>query len=212
MRTVQPRCIFITPRAYRKLRIYVECCPVEIGGLGNAECREDRLVVSDLFLVEQRASPSETVLDTQRVVELISEYLVQGKDPASLRVWWHSHGETEVYWSPTDEETISTFPGEYLISIVGNRRGQFLCRLDSFARAQETIVGLDLVPLDEPTAEGACGTDAQRRAVLREIREKVRIFLPLDPVELQEWMIAMETQEFEVDLDRFHHDQDQEGL
>ena len=213
MKIPQPGCIFIAPLAFQKLKTYIEICPVEISGLGQVEVREDRFVVTDLSLIPQKVSPSETELDSQHVCEFLSQCLVQGKDPASLRVWWHSHGEMDLHWSRTDQETIKAFPGEYLISIVGNKRGQFLCRLDIFAPAPQIIDGLDLVPFDAPGREGIDDLGALRRAVLAEIREKVRIFLPIEPGELQEWVVASETEyQIEVDPNLLKDDQDQEGI
>ena len=178
------------------------------------ELREDRFVVTDLSLIPQKVTPSETELDPQHLCEFLSQCLVQGKDPASLRVWWHSHGEIEVHWSRTDQETIRAFPGDYLISIVGNKWGQFLCRLDTFSPAPQIIDGLSLVPLEEFGAEPSSDPGPLRRAVLAEIREKVRIFVPIETVELQEWVVASETEyQIEVDPDSLKEDdQGQEGI
>ncbi len=205
----RPTCIFILPLAFQRLKIYIELCPVEISGLGEVDLRGDRLIVTDLFLIPQKGTPSQTELDPERLCQFLTQYLAQRRDPASLRVWWHSHGGMDVNWSRTDEETIRNFPGDYLISIVGNKRGEVLCRLDIFAPSPQTIDSLDLVPLNGPEVEAIADSDAQRREVLAEIREKVRIFLPVEPVELQEWVIASETEhQIEMDLNSFRNDQD----
>lgn len=209
----QPSCIFIVPLAFQKLKTYIELCPVEISGLGEVELRGDQFLVTDLFLLPQKVSPSETELDPQQLCEFLSQCLVQGKDPASLRVWWHSHGEMDLHWSRTDRETIKAFPGEYLISIVGNKGGQFLCRLDIFAPAPQTIDGLNLVPLEEPGVEAISDPDPLRRAIQSEIREKVKILIPLNRAELEEWAVAFETEYYiEFDPDAFKYDQAQEGV
>jgi len=204
--------IFIAPLAFHKLKTYIECCPVEIGGLGEVELRGDHFVITDVLLISQRVTPSETALDPDQVCALLSQYLARGRDPASLRVWWHSHGETDAYWSRTDQQTIEAFPGEYLISIVGNKWGQFRCRLDIFAPTRQTVEALDLVPLGEPVPAGTDDPDRLRSTIREEIRTKVKIFLPVDPVELQEWVIATEPEDVEVDLDRFDHDPDQASI
>jgi len=209
----RPTCIFILPLAFQRLKIYIDLCPVEISGLGEVELRGDRLVVTDLFLIPQTGTPSETELDPEHLYEFLAKHLLQGRDPASLRVWWHSHAGMDVNWSRIDQETIGKFPGDYLISIVGNKRGEFLCRLDIFAPSPQTINDLDLIPLDEPVVEATSEPDRLRGEVLAQIREKVRIFLPVEPVELQEWVVASEPEhQIQVDLDSLRDDQDSRGL
>lgn len=209
----RPTCIFILPLAFQRLKIYIDLCPVEISGLGEVELRGDRLVVTDLFLIPQTGTPSETELDPEHLCEFLAKHLLQGREPASLRVWWHSHGGMDVNWSRTDQETIGKFPGDFLISIVGNQRGEFLCRLDIFAPSPQTLNDLPLVALDELGLQAPREPGPLRREVLAEIREKVRIFLPVEPVELQEWVIASEPEhQIEVDLDSLRHDQDSRGL
>lgn len=188
----KPGRIFITPFAFQKLKLYTVLCPAEISGLGLVELREDRFVVTDVFILPQRVTPADTELEAQHLCEFLSQYIAQGKDPASLKVWWHSHGEMDLDWSETDRGTIEAFPGEYLISLVGNKNGEFVCRLDVFAPSREVIDGLDLVPL-EGSEEDADGLEALRQVVQVEINEKVKFSLPIDPQEFQEWVVAFPT-------------------
>lgn len=189
--------------------MYIECCPVEIGGLGEVELRGDRFIVTDLFLIAQRGTPSETELDTQDISSFLSQCLAQDRDPALIRVWWHSHAEADVHWSLTDQKTIKGFLGDYLISIVGNKRGEFLCRLDTPAPAPQTIEDLPLILLDEPAGADDPELGPLRRAILGEIREKVRILLPVDLGELYEWtMVTASDYYVEGDVPPPNHDQD----
>ncbi|MDZ4338927.1 MAG: hypothetical protein U1B94_01765 [candidate division NC10 bacterium] len=209
MKIPQPTCIFIAPLAFQKLKIYIERCPVEIGGLGEVELRGDRFIVTDLFLIAQRGTPSETELDAQEIASFLAERLAQGRDPALIRVWWHSHADADVHWSLTDQKTIKGFLGDYLISIVGNKRGEFLCRLDTPAPASQTIEDLPLIPLGEPAVADGPELGRLRRAILGEIREKVRILLPVDLGELYEWTMATASEYYvEGDVPPVNDDQD----
>ena len=209
MKIPRPTCIFIAPLAFQKLKMYIECCPVEIGGLGEVELRGDRFIVTDLFLIAQWGTPSETELDPQHISSFLAERLAQGKDPALIRVWWHSHAEADVHWSLTDQKTIKGFLGDYLISIVGNKRGEFLCRLDTPAPAPQTIEDLPLIPLGEPAVADGPELGRLRRAILGEIREKVRILLPVDLGELYEWTMATASDYYiEGDVPPVNDDQD----
>jgi len=58
---------------------------------------------------------------------------VSGYDISKLRFWFHSHYYTEVFWSKQDIETISELANEsYFISMVANKRGECLVRVDIY--------------------------------------------------------------------------------
>lgn len=175
----RPVSIFITPFAFQKLKLYIELCPAEISGLGVVEPSGDQFIVTDVFILPQRVTASDTELNPEHLCDFLSHYIAQGRDPASLRVWWHSHGENDLYWSVTDHDTIEAFPGEYIISIVGNKKGEFLCRLDVSSPSREAFEGLNLVPLEEQRMESPYDLETLRQTIQREIREMVKRVLPL---------------------------------
>lgn len=192
--------IYITPLAFHKLRLYIELCPVEIGGLGQLEWVDGQLVVTDLFLLPQRVTAFDTELDAEHLCEFLADCVAEEKDPASLKVWWHSHGEMDVEWSATDLQTISELPGEFFVSIVGNKKSEFVCRIDIFAPSRLVIDDLDLVPLPGPMSEGLDDLRSLRRAIQAEITEKVKVSLSLSDSELQEWSVAFVT-DYRVHVD-----------
>ena len=55
----------------RKLLLYAERCPVEIGGLGTVLEDADGLLITDVFLLAQKSSAWDTELDAeaQRAIE-----------------------------------------------------------------------------------------------------------------------------------------------
>lgn len=164
--------VFIAPRALHRLKLYIDLCPFEVGGLGTVEASGEDLLVTDCFLIGQRASDSDTELDPQAVAEHLLRTIQEGKDPAALRLWWHSHAEADITWSPTDERTIEGLGIEQLVSIVGNKRHEFGCRLDQFSPTRLTFDRLPLIPAPEgsPADERAL-----RRQVMAELREKVTL-------------------------------------
>lgn len=190
--------IHITPLALAKLRLYIMSCPVEISGLGHVEEIEGRRVITDVFLLRQDASSERTELEAQAVLDFLAAHVAGGGDAASLRLWWHSHADVSPGWSTTDEETIEGFGGEYLVSIVGNRRGEFLVRIDVFAPQRTVHQEVELVPVEEA---GAVDEEALRAGIAVEVREKVRTFVRLDPSDLAEGATGMrEPLEIAVDL------------
>jgi hypothetical protein len=162
-----------TPEAYARLRLYVELCPSEIGGLGEVHPEGDGLIVTDLFLLDQTVSAAETELRPEAVFDFLGRCLAEGRDPAALRLWWHSHAEHEVEWSETDETTIEGFGADSLISVVTNKAGDLLCRHDTWGPHRSTLDGIGVVPPDAPL--WLAQAEALRAAVWREMVEKVSV-------------------------------------
>lgn len=167
----RPDRILITPLAFKKLKLYMELCPAEISGLGRLQVWKGELCIADVFILSQRVSPSETELDQEALLAFLAQVVSKGEDPSLYKVWWHSHGDLDLEWSETDEGTIETFGSDELVSVVGNRKGEFLCRIDRFGPLREVIDGLTLTPL-----EGGDGDQEDlRHDIEAELREKVRV-------------------------------------
>ncbi len=168
-----PAVLRFTADTYTRLRLYVELCPSEIGGLGEVRPEGDGLLVTDLFLLDQRVSASATELQPEAVLRLLHRCLEEGRDPAALRLWWHSHAEHEVEWSDTDVATIQGFGADALVSLVTNKAGDLLCRFDSWVPRWSTVDRIPVLPLDEPLSPARAL--ALRGAAWREMVEKVSI-------------------------------------
>lgn len=164
--------ILIAPRALQRLKLYIDLCPFEVGGLGTVEPFGEDLLVADIFLIRQRASESDTELDPQAVADHLVQTLQEGKDPSSLRLWWHSHAEGRILWSDTDERTIEALQIDQLVSIVGNKRHEFGCRLDQFSPKRLTLDGLPLLPTPDEIPEDQ---EPLRKKIMAELREKVTL-------------------------------------
>lgn len=168
-----PPQILITPRAFQKLRLYIDLCPMEIGGLGQVERDGHRFVITDLFILPQKVSPSETELDPAAMMEILECCVAEGRDPASLCLWWHSHAEMEVDWSETDERTIANFIGDLMISLVGNKAGEFACRIDLFPPNGQTLGDLPLTVI--PRGDTEVDEAGLRKTIIAEMFEKLQV-------------------------------------
>lgn len=142
----------LTHRAWEKLYLYVCLADGEVGGLGAVVPDGPDFVMTDCFLIEQRATDVDMELEPAAVSHFLVEYVKKGGDPTHLRLWWHSHARESVFWSADDERTIQHFGGEMLVSVVGNHAGKFLARLDRFEPRREPVVWLDFVPPAPPPA------------------------------------------------------------
>jgi hypothetical protein len=168
-----PTVLRFTPETYARLRLYVELCPSEIGGLGEVHADGDGFLVTELFLLQQSVSAAETELQPEAVLDFLGRCLAEGRDPALLRLWWHSHAEHEVEWSETDEATIEGFGADALISVVTNKAGDLVCRYDRRGPQRSTVDGIPVVRPDESL--WSVRAEALRGAVWREMVEKVAV-------------------------------------
>ncbi|MFB3817569.1 MAG: hypothetical protein ACE147_07890 [Candidatus Methylomirabilales bacterium] len=176
MTSLPPPAIRIRPLALAKLRCYARRCPFEIGGLGDVVADPEGLLITDVFILPQRVSMSDTELSSEGLFAFLSRLVAEGRDVSRTRVWWHSHGEMEVSWSDTDAETIENLPGEYWVAVVTNRRGEVRCRLDAYAPVRQTWN----LPLEEVGGEGPADPARLEAQVDQEILAQVSSPLPLE--------------------------------
>jgi proteasome lid subunit RPN8/RPN11 len=121
---------------YAALRCYVEAVPGELTLLGTvqSDIQRNEIRVDQLLLPSQRSSSAQTEVSEQALAELLVEAVQQGIDTARLKVWLHSHGQMEAFFSTTDQSSMDTaFPqADWILSIVTNRAGQVKARLSLY--------------------------------------------------------------------------------
>ncbi len=166
-----PRILIAAP-AFERLNLYIDLCPLEVGGLGTVEYLARDLFVTSISLIRQRATDADTELDSEAVADHLLRILRQAGDLSAVRLWWHSHAEAQIFWSKTDEETIASLRIDPLLSIVGNKKHEFRCRLDLFSPDRITLDSLPLLPLPN---ESPADSDSLRQEVAAELREKMRL-------------------------------------
>jgi hypothetical protein len=172
-----------------RLLLYAQRCPVEIGGLGTVVADLDGLLITDVFLLSQRVTPSETELEPAALFDFLARHVAEGGDPAQVRLWWHSHADMDVVWSETDRATIRSLPGDFWVALLVNRRGQMVCRLDTFLPQRHTWE----LPLVEILDAAGGDPEALRRAIDHEILEKVRADTVVHEVMGHDWMAVAST-------------------
>lgn len=121
--------VHITEKAKNKLDLYIQLADGEISGLCRIKVEEEKIIVTDLFILKQEATGSTTDLDEQA----LTDFLTNETHPEEIRGWWHSHAHMGVFFSSTDEETMASFGGDWLIGIVGNKDGEYKARINAFA-------------------------------------------------------------------------------
>lgn len=109
--------VYITPDAYKRICLYVELAPQEVGWLGTVSKRPDgNFIIDEVFLVEQEVTAVETELSVDGCAKLVVE-LLEGGEPGleranKLQFWGHSHVRMGTTPSGTDEQTMRRFADE----------------------------------------------------------------------------------------------------
>ncbi len=167
--------LYLLPEVEERMRHYTNLAAGEVSGLGTVEEFAGGFLVTDIFLPKQSCSPSGTELDQESVATLIMELDQAGADAGSLRFWWHSHAGLDVFWSRTDEECIASLAnGDYVLSLVTNKRGNVLARLDIFKPVRVTI---DEVPVSVRST-GVTLLDDCRKDILERVNDIPAPFAP----------------------------------
>jgi len=157
-----------TDGAWRRLALYATLCPFEIGGLGVVRPVGPDYEIVEVHLLQQDVNDISTRLDGDAVSALMVAMIEHGEDPATLRLWWHSHAREKTFWSGEDEETIAGFRNDAMLSLVVNHELRALARLDTYAPRRT-----DWVWIDRPEAALAA-TSMEIDAVRAEIADAVR--------------------------------------
>jgi len=156
---------------YAELMEYTSHYPTEVSGCGlvsRQECKtmvgeyksNQHLVhtvtynVKEVFLPpRQKNSYSSTEIDEEMIAELRGQLIEQGKNVEELRLHWHSHVNMNTFHSGTDDDNYAGLDnGNYLISLVVNKRREVLGRVDIYS---PVVVAFTNVPvfIAMPTTE-----------------------------------------------------------
>lgn len=129
---------------WQKMMAYIINCPTEINGFGLVEqILPDLFFLRDVFITEQVAGPAHVENDPLVLGQMMTNMLGRGEDPALIKFQWHSHVDFNAYFSGTDTANINNWPGDWLISVVANKHGEYQCRLDTFRGVR---LGVELKP------------------------------------------------------------------
>jgi hypothetical protein len=197
-----PPDILIDAGTFHRLKLLLMLCPAEIAGLGYVTPHPKGFLIRDLFVLPQRVTESDAELDPGALASFLGRFVGDGGDPSALQLWWHSHADGDVYWSETDLETIERFPGTRVISIVGNQRGDLLCRLDLFAPRRDCLENLPLVVVHGPGDEPGPDLEAIRRQVRSEIKTMLKQRVPMEPLIDHEGVVGFISEEgYDVEVE-----------
>jgi len=176
--------IYLSIAAYQKMRLWVEMAKGEISWLGSVSELKypdgsfEAFLIEDIHLLKQTCTSVNTALDDQSVGQFLTEMVMRNQDTSKIKAWLHSHATMKCFWSNIDEDCISNLANSsYVISIVTNKDGDILARIDIFKPFHITVneVVVDIYyPAD----------DSLKKHCRKEFKEKVTesVFIPAGPV------------------------------
>jgi hypothetical protein len=164
--------VLITPEAKAKLDTYIELAkPDEITGFGLAEIIKDgnAVLITDIFIIPQKVSPASADVDPRDIADFLEEFIKEGKDPANIRVWWHSHPFSHhPHYSGIDETTMKTINSnvDWFVYILGGDNGEYNVRVDILKPFKLSLENLGL--------EIFVPTENMIKELEKEVKEKVK--------------------------------------
>lgn len=146
--------LYILPRALKRIMYYAKAAEGEVSGLGTImKDPSGKYIVDEVHLLEQESSGADTELNPESISKLMTDMMKANQDPSKLKFWWHSHANMGVFWSGTDDTCAETLSREFAFSLVVNKSGESLCRLDIYNPIRITFNHIKLVEIVEEDAE-----------------------------------------------------------
>jgi len=113
----KPPRVLITAEAYKRMYVYIQMAPREVGWLGTVtRLASGDFLIDQVFLLEQEVTSVETELSTDGQNKLVMELIEKGDEGLELvnrlRFWGHSHVRMGTAPSGTDERTMERFASE----------------------------------------------------------------------------------------------------
>lgn len=126
--------LFFAHDAWKQLSCYYRSIRTEFQLMGFVAQEEGNVFrVTELAINPQYAGYAHARNDESKFSDFLRELEAKGKDLGKLRFQAHSHGMFSTYFSPEDVNTIRNgYACNWMISMVGNMRDDFLARLDIF--------------------------------------------------------------------------------
>lgn len=105
---------------------------------------ETEYQIKEVFLPEEQTNSSgSTDIDEKVIHTLINDLIQKDVDVSQLRMHWHSHANMSTFHSMTDTDNYATLKNDaFLVSLVMNRRGHVLGRVDYYKPVHISISGV----------------------------------------------------------------------
>ncbi len=136
--------------AWNKIHGWCKAAKSEVSGWGLVKPDPEvkgKYIVYDTFLPRQQCSSGYTDIDDDAASKLRFKKFKKGIPLDHWRLWWHTHYNFGTFWSGTDDNTAERLMkgnGDWLISVVINQAGNWLCRYDTMYPTHMTVDDLQI--------------------------------------------------------------------
>ncbi len=130
-----PFTLVIPALSWKKIMEYTIACSLEISQFADITFDPDEktFTIGEVYLLPQRASAVETVMEEEDVSQFMDECMKSGKKELP-RCWVHSHVDMEVFFSPTDIDTYEKTLNNkaWMVALVVNKLGEHKAVLQQY--------------------------------------------------------------------------------
>ena len=149
--------------------------PYEINGRGYVRQVGNVFNIEDIFILPQKTSIGSVNEDEDAIHKYIAKNIHSDLDFEQMNFQWHSH-PAEVYFSSKDQESAKRWGGtmDFVLSLVVNKRSEYICRLDIF-RPAELSIQIPLIithKISEETMQ-FCRSEIAEKVTIRQV-ERLR--------------------------------------
>jgi hypothetical protein len=176
--------VYFTLNWYQETTEFFQKVKGEIEGLSPINIIDGKMILDEFIIYYQEVTSASAKINQAKSARMMSDLSKRGLLKSCAFV--HSHADMGVFFSGVDDGTIAKLSTEkYLISVVGNKKGEFKCRIDipvnypaiPFSGLPKTITLHDCpMELYVPRSE------VLTSKVKAELEEKVTQFVPTFPV------------------------------
>lgn len=148
--------IYILPEVYHKIMLWTNLLDDEITGLGTVEeLGKGKFLINSMYLFDQKVSKARCeATGPGALIELCERMEKDGKNPANMKVWWHSHNSMGVTPSGQDDETGRNFCSNgFLISLISNHKGDLYSKMNIFKPLDMIIDNIPVHRIDPKHSE-----------------------------------------------------------
>jgi proteasome lid subunit RPN8/RPN11 len=132
--------VYIKQEVYNEVMTLTKLLDDEITGLLEVEREGENFTIKGLQMFRQKVSKTQCEQeDDMAIQEMCKRMIAEGKNPAELKCWWHSHNNMGVSPSGTDYDTIKKYGVDYAIMIITNHSKEISCQVHIFKPFQIKI-------------------------------------------------------------------------
>ena len=120
--------VYFMPDVWGKMMYWTKKTQKEISGIGLAIIEDGKFIITEVMIPPLTTGESgKTRLNAKALVKVVDELSQKNE---AIRLWWHTHANGSVFWSPTDKTAMDSFkPDDWFINVVVNHKGENMARI-----------------------------------------------------------------------------------